>query len=82
LVVGGTRDLFQRSEPLWLESLKDHTTAKIIIGPWNHLQGAMGTTDGDSSLPPLTNIALQWFDQYVKGMDTQADKMPNVTQWV
>ena len=82
LVVGGTRDLFQRSEPLWLESLKDHTTAKIIIGPWNHLQAAMGTTDGDSSLPPLTNIALQWFDQYVKGMDTQADKMPNVTQWV
>ncbi|NNG77674.1 hypothetical protein HLH10_15710 [Acinetobacter sp. ANC 4277] len=50
--------MFQRSEPLWLESLKDHTTAKIIIGPCDHLQAAMNTTDGNSSLPPLTNIAL------------------------
>ena len=81
-VVGGTRDLFQRSEPLWLEALKDHTTAKILIGPWNHLQAATGTTEAAAGIPGVNNIALQWFDQYVQGRNVQADKLPNVTQWV
>ncbi|WP_347454941.1 CocE/NonD family hydrolase [Acinetobacter thermotolerans] len=81
-VVGGTRDLFQRSEPLWLEALKDQTTAKILIGPWNHLQAALGSTSGNGDVPAVNNIALQWFDQYLKGIDTNAEKLPNVTQWV
>lgn len=81
-VVGGTRDLFQRSEPLWLEALKDHTTAKILIGPWNHMQAALGSSKGGNGVPSVNNIALKWFDQYVQGRDVKADQMPNVTQWV
>ena len=82
-IVGGTRDIFQRSEPLWLEALKDHTTAKIFIGPWNHIQSAQLFPDlPKGNIPRLDKISLQWFDQYLKGMDVGADRLPNVTQWV
>ncbi|NHB58263.1 CocE/NonD family hydrolase [Acinetobacter sp. 194] len=82
-IVGGTRDLFQRSEPLWLEALKDQTTAKIFVGPWNHIQAAqLFPSLPKDNIPKLEKIALQWFDQYLKGMDVGADRLPNVTQWV
>lgn len=81
-LVGGTRDLFQRSEPLWFEALKDQTDTKILIGPWNHIQAALGPKDDTNTIPSLDMIALQWFDQYLKGLNVRAHAMPNVTQWV
>ncbi|MGH8540977.1 MAG: CocE/NonD family hydrolase, partial [Stenotrophobium sp.] len=33
-------------------------------------------------VPVFDHIELQWFDQYVKGMNVGADKLPNVTQYV
>ncbi|RZS42061.1 hypothetical protein EV673_0379 [Limnobacter thiooxidans] len=83
-VVGGLRDLFQRSEPMWFEQLKDQTTTKLLIGPWTHIETAGIPTDGlpKDGVPPLEQIQLMWFDQYLKGMDVQAEKLPNVTQYV
>ena len=82
-VVGGTRDLFQRSEPLWQEALKDHTTVKLFIGPWNHIQAAqLFPSLPNGNIPKLSRITLQWFDQYLKDMNSGADKLPNVTQYV
>jgi len=33
-------------------------------------------------VPPMNQIVLRWFDQYVKGLDVGADTLPNVTQYV
>lgn len=80
--LGGLWDIFQRDEPLFFERLKDHTTVKLLIGPWNHLQGAFGVGLEQAGLPKLDHIELQWFDRYVKGIDTGADRIPNVTQYM
>ena len=82
-VVGGTRDIFQRSEPLWHEALKDHTTTKLFIGPWNHIQAAqLFPSLPKDNVPAIDKMALQWFDQYLKGINNGAAQLPNVTQWV
>jgi len=83
-IVGGLNDLFQRSEPLWFERLKDRVPTKLLIGPWTHIGTAGIPSNGlpADGVPPLNHIQLMWFDQYVKGMNVGADKLPNVTQFV
>ena len=81
-VVGGLHDLFQRSEPLTYEAIKTQAPAKLLIGPWTHLQAALGSGLPADGVPPLNHIQLQWFDQYVKSMNVGADTLPNVTQYV
>ena len=80
-VVGGLNDIFQRGEPLIYEGLKDHTTAKLLIGPWEHLDGSSGAGLPADGVPDLSHIRLAWFDQYLKGMDTGAGDYPPVTQY-
>ncbi len=81
-LVGGLFDIFQRSEPLNYEALKNHTTTKLLIGPWHHLQAAVGDGLPRDGVPILDHIALMWFDRYVKDLDNGAENLPNVTQWV
>ncbi len=83
-VVGGLNDLFQRSEPLWFERLKDRVPTKLLIGPWNHIGTAGIPSNGlpADGVPLMNHIQLMWFDQYVKGMAVGAEKLPNVTQFV
>lgn len=81
-LVGGLFDIFQRSEPLNYEALKQHTPTKLLMGPWHHLQAAVGEGLPLGGVPPLDHIALMWFDHYLKGMDNGAERLPNVTQWV
>ena len=81
-VVGGLRDIFQRGEPLIYEGLKNNgTTSKLLIGPWEHLDGSSGAGLPADGVPALANIRLAWFDQYLKGMDTGAGDYPPVTQY-
>ena len=87
-VAGGTHDLFQRGEPMHYERFKGHTTTKLLIGPWTHVDGSSGKPLSGQGIglprdgvPDYDHIALQWFDQWLKGMDTGADKMPPVTYW-
>lgn len=80
-VVGGLHDIFQRGEPLIYEGLKDHTNAKMIIGPWTHLQGSFGEGLPADGVPDLASIRLAWFDHYLKGIETGAENYPPVTQF-
>jgi putative CocE/NonD family hydrolase len=79
---GGLWDIFQRDEPLYFERLKGRVPVKLLINPADHLQGAFGLGMSTAGLPPLDHIQLQWFDQYVKGMNSGADQIPNVTQYM
>lgn len=81
-VVGGLRDLFQRSEPISYEVLKRNVPAKLLMGPWTHLDAAFGAGLPRDGVPLLNQIQLRWFDQYVKGLPVGAETLPNVTQWV
>ncbi len=81
-IVGGLHDLLQRSEPVTYESVKRRVPAKLLIGPWQHLQAALGQGLPVDGIPVLNHIELRWFDQYIKGMQVGADKLPNVTQYV
>ncbi len=81
-IVGGLYDIFQRSEPLNYEALKNQTTTKLLMGPWHHLQAATGEGLPMGGVPALDHIALRWFDHYLKGTNNGAEALPNVTQWV
>lgn len=81
-IVGGLFDLFQRSEPMWFEALKGQVPVKLLIGPWTHLDAAGGNGLPQDGVPNLQQLQLQWFDQYVMGLDTNAEAQPNVTQYV
>ncbi|HEY1057252.1 MAG TPA: CocE/NonD family hydrolase [Limnobacter sp.] len=83
-VVGGLHDLFQRSEPLWFEQLKNQTNTRLLIGPWTHIESAGLPSDGlpRDGVPAMKTIELMWFDQYLKGLPVGVDKIPNVTQYV
>lgn len=83
-IVGGSFDLFQRSEPLWFEALKGQVPVKLLIGPWTHIEAAGVPSTGlpQDGVPNLQQLQLQWFDQYVMGLETGAESQPNVTQYV
>ena len=81
-IVGGLHDIFQRGEPNLYEQLKNHVPTKLLLGPWTHVQAALGQGLPVDGVPVLDHIALQWFDQYEKGMAVGADQLPNVTQYL
>ncbi len=81
-IVGGLNDIFQRGEPLLYEALKHQATTKLLIGPWQHVAGSMGQGLPQDGVPDLDHLALRWFDQYLRGIDSGAASVPNVTQYL
>ena len=81
-VVGGHHDLFQRGEPLIYERLKQRVPARLLMGPWTHVDAAGGTGLPADGVPGIEAIALRWFDRYLMGIDTQVGRIPKVTQYV
>lgn len=86
-IVGGTNDLFQRDEPLLYEQLKNNVNAKLLIVPGAHVEAILDSLVSHNNLintgaPDAESLLLQWFDQYLKGINTGAAKLPNVTQYV
>ncbi|WP_251552119.1 CocE/NonD family hydrolase [Neobacillus muris] len=80
-ISGGLHDLFQRGEPLLYEKLKARgVTAKLLMGPWTH--GDFGSGLPVDNVPSLDQMALRWFDQYLKNINTHIEQIPDVTQYV
>lgn len=66
--VAGEYDLFQRGTPLLFENLnKRGIPAKMIVGPWDHLQGSSGAEVGQAGYGSLAQLQLRWFDHHLKG---------------
>ena len=79
-IIGGLHDIFQRGEPLLYERLKNHVPTRLVMGPWTHTHATEGLpADG---VPSADQMALRWFDQYLKGIDTNIAGIPKVTQVV
>jgi predicted acyl esterase len=79
-ITGGLHDIFQRGEPLLYERLKQRVPTKLLIGNWTH--GDFGTGLPADGVPTLDQIALRWFDRYLKGIDTHVERIPAVTQYI
>jgi putative CocE/NonD family hydrolase len=80
-VVGGLDDIFQRGEPLLYEALvANGVDARLLLGPWTH--GSTGSGLPADGVPATDDLLLQWFDAHVRGLDTGADCIPPVTQYV
>lgn len=72
-LVSGEFDLFQRGTPLLFENLRERgVPTKLIIGPWDHLQGSSGAEVGEAGYGSLAELQLRWFDHYVKGLPDAA----------
>ncbi|MEH7303224.1 CocE/NonD family hydrolase [Neobacillus drentensis] len=80
-VVGGLHDIFQRGEPLLYEKLKANgVKTKLLVGNWTH--GDYGSGLPADNIPTLDQIALKWFDKYLKGMSVDVENIPDVTQFL
>ncbi len=70
-LIGGQDDLFQRGTPMVFDALRARgVPTKLIVGPWDHLQGSSGAEVGEAGYGSLAELQLRWFDRYVRG---QAD---------
>jgi hypothetical protein len=79
-LVGGEYDLFQRGTPLDFEELQSNgAPVKMILGPWDHLQGSSGAAVGDAGYGDLAELQLRWFDHWIKGRDTDLGQIAPVT---
>ena len=83
-MVGGEYDLFQRGEPLNFSGLQNAWAGRpvtapmlpnqpltgryqLIDGPFNHLTGSTASVD---------QLQLEWFDTWLKGVNTGMDRTP------
>lgn len=67
-LVAGEYDLFQRGTPLLFENLRERgVPTKLVVGPWDHLQGSSGAGIGAAGHGSLAELQLRWFDRYVRG---------------
>lgn len=86
-VIGSSSDIFQRNEPLLYEQLKRNVQAKLLIVPGAHAESIISALLNsnnplENGAPAATGLLLQWFDKYLKGIDSGAEKQPAVTQYV
>lgn len=81
-LIGGEYDLFQRGTPLDFERIqRNGVPTKLILGPWNHLQGSSGAEVGQAGYGSLAELQLRWFDQYIKGIDGKLDQIAPLTYY-
>ena len=67
-VIGGWWDLFQRGEPMLYERLAKRVPARLLMGPWYHLNASGGAGLPKDGVPAPRDLVLRWFDRWVRGM--------------
>ncbi|RLU01239.1 MAG: CocE/NonD family hydrolase [Ketobacter sp.] len=80
--MGALNDIFQRDAPLLYETLKDRVDSRLVIYNGDHVSHFLQAFPGTDKVDPILHLMLQWFDQYLMGMDAQVDSIPPVTQYV
>lgn len=81
-LIGGQYDLFQRGTPLDFEELQSNgAPVKMVIGPWDHLEGSAGRGLEEAGYGTLQELQLRWFDHWLKGRDTDLGAIPPVTYY-
>lgn len=72
-LIAGQDDLFQRGTPMVFDALRRRgVPTKLIVGPWDHLQGSSGTDVDQAGYGELAELQLRWFDHHVRGVPDPA----------
>ena len=80
--MGALNDIFQRDAPLLYETLKDRVDSRLVIFNGDHISHFLQAFPGTDDVDPILNLVLQWFDEYLMGLDAQVASIPPVTQYV
>ena len=80
--MGALNDIFQRDAPLLYETLKDRVDSRLVIYNGDHISHFLQAFPGTDKVDPILHLMLQWFDQYLMGIDAQVASIPPVTQYV
>lgn len=81
-LVGGEFDLFQRGTPLLFEELqRNGAPVKMIVGPWDHLEGSSGADVADAGHGTIAELQLRWFDHWIKGRDGSLGEIAPITYY-
>ena len=76
-------DLFQRDVPMMYKILKDKgVDTHMVVFNGTHIENFLMPHIGNTQVPPIDYLLLQWFDHYLKGMDTGTEDLPDVVQRV
>jgi len=81
-ITGALHDIFQRDAPLLYEALQQNVDSRLAIYDSDHMMNILQASNGNDSLSPLKSLLLQWFDKHVKGIDSNIEDIPLVTQFV
>ena len=82
-LMGALHDIFQRDEPLLYEALKKNgVDTRLAIYDGTHLINFVKTHVGNTQVPPVDYLLLQWFDKYLLGVDTRTEDIPAVVQHI
>lgn len=84
-LVGGWYDNFVQSDLEAYSALRKRSGVhRILIGPWPHNMSIQfpGVDFGAQSMVPVRRLQLDWFDQWLKGKDTQLLSQPPVRIFV
>ncbi|MEE2732596.1 MAG: CocE/NonD family hydrolase [Pseudomonadota bacterium] len=82
-IFGALDDLFQRDEPLLYEQLKQNgVDARLVIYNGYHMANFVMSHIGNEQVPPIDYLMLQWFDRYLRDMETGTEDIPAVVQYV
>ena len=82
-IFGSLHDIFQRDEPLLYEILANNDVdSRLVIYDGTYIVNFVVTHIGNEAVPPIDMLLLQWFDKHLKGLDTGAENIPEVTQFV
>jgi putative CocE/NonD family hydrolase len=68
---------------LLYEQLKDNgVDTRLVIYNGFHMANFLTSHIGNAQVPPIDYLMLQWFDHYLRGMDTGTENIPAVVQHV
>lgn len=80
---GALHDIFQRDTPLLYEALKQNgVDTRLVIYDGTHFINFVRSHVGNEQVPPIDFLLLQWFDKYLKDMDTGTEYIPSVVQFI
>ncbi|WP_192808692.1 CocE/NonD family hydrolase [Actinomadura montaniterrae] len=80
LVYTGWEDLFFRSSPRQYRDMKLQPGRKqLVIGPWTHYTLNKSVKPEETPSPTKMQLAVAWFDHWLKGRNNGIDKVGPVT---
>lgn len=83
MLMGTLHDVFQRDEPLLFEALKDNNVdTRLLIYNGTHVSHSLEGLIASPQMQTMHQYMLQWFDEYLKGMNTGVDEIPLLSQHV